>query len=217
MMENHRMLIKWTINSMKIGRLSKQSTNWMQFHSKFRHHSPEQIGKKAENSQRNTKDQLVKKRNMLEVLTIPDSNMYHTGMVIQTSLAQAFNLSTQEEGMGRFLWAWGQPCVLNEVQASRSYKVRPCVKKKTRTKAETEINDGTRRPRYKPRGHKMFLQKSEKYSLEQTVFSTNIASKTIYSGRIKLALFSSPHKKTNSKQIKDLNATSETQNLVSTK
>lgn len=34
----------------------------MQFPSKFQHHSPVQIGKKAKNSQRNTKDQLVKQK-----------------------------------------------------------------------------------------------------------------------------------------------------------
>lgn len=45
-----------------MGRLSKQSTNWMRFPSKFQHHSPVQIGKKAKNSQRNTKEQLVKQK-----------------------------------------------------------------------------------------------------------------------------------------------------------
>lgn len=157
---------------------------------------------------------------MLEVLTTPDFNMCHTGMVIQTSLAQAFNLSTQEEGMGRFLWAWGQPCVLNEVQASGATKSDPVSKRQQKaswTKAETEISDGTGDLDINPEATRCFYKNQKNtHRSKQASQQTLLAELAIYSGRLQLALCLSQHKKT-SKQIKDLNAIPETQNLVSTK
>lgn len=84
-------------------------------------------------------------------------------------------------------------------------------------KAETEISDGTGDLDINPEATRCFYKNQKNtHRSKQASQQTLLAELAIYSGRLQLALCLSQHKN-NSKQIKDLNAITETQNLVSTK